>query len=43
MVETRLPSVMVPGGGQKLDEWLAARTLVRSAGHYRGLPEPGPR
>jgi len=43
MVKTRLPSVMVPGDGQKLDEWLAARTLVPSVGHYRGLAELGPR
>ena len=31
VVKTRVPAVMVPGGGQKLDEWLIARTLVRTA------------
>ena len=30
--------MMVPGSGRKLDEWLAARTLIPAS---RALPRPG--
>ena len=40
MVKTCLPSVMVPGGGQKLEECSPASPWSRSGGQRPGLAEP---